>query len=274
MVDQAAAQVKKNPADATAWAMLAHSYDMLGKFAESINAHAELARLRPNDAQVLADYADAVAVANGRTMKGEPTILVEKALAIDGENVKALTLAGTAAYEREDFGEAVKRWEHARRVSTDAVFRQQIDASIGSAEAAAKGEAMVGVTTVAPSAGATAAASGAAVVSGRVMLAERLAAKASPDSTVFIFARTVSGSRMPVALIRRKVRDLPVDFVLDDSASMVRDVKLSQVSTVVIGARISERGDVLPQPGDLQGWSAPVNVGTRGVKLEISEVLK
>jgi cytochrome c-type biogenesis protein CcmH len=55
---------------------------------------------------------------------------------------------------------------------------------------------------------------------------------------------------------------------------MVRDVKLSQLSTVVIGARISKRGDVMPQAGDMQGWSAPVSVGTRGIKLEISEVLK
>jgi cytochrome c-type biogenesis protein CcmH len=274
MVDQATARVKKNPVDATAWAMLAHSYDMLGKFAESIKAYAELTRLLPGDAQVLADYADAAAVANGRTMKGEPTMLVEKALAIDGENVKALTLAGTAAYERKEYGEAVKHWEHARRVSTDAVFRQQIEASIASARAAARGETAVAVAPAAAAVPASNSASGAAFVSGTVMLADQLAAKVSPDSTVFIFARTVSGSRMPVALVRRKVRDLPLDFVLDDAAAMVRDVKLSQVSTVVIGARISERGDVLPQPGDMQGWSAPVSVGTRGVKVEISEVLK
>ena len=77
-----------------------------------------------------------------------------------------------------------------------------------------------------------------------------------------------------MALLRKQVRDLPVEFTLDDSNAMVRDTKLSQVRTVVIGARISARGDVTPKPGDMQGWSAPVPVGTRGIRLEISEVIK
>jgi cytochrome c-type biogenesis protein CcmH len=70
------------------------------------------------------------------------------------------------------------------------------------------------------------------------------------------------------------VRDLPLDFTLDDSLAMVRDVKLSQVRTVVVGARVSRRGDVTPQPGDMQGWSAPVALGATDIKLEISELLR
>ncbi|MGZ5241289.1 MAG: c-type cytochrome biogenesis protein CcmI/CycH, partial [Caldimonas sp.] len=121
---------------------------------------------------------------------------------------------------------------------------------------------------------AAAAASGPAVVAGRGTLADDLVAKAPPDATVFIFARPAQGSRMPVAIVRKRVRDLPLDFTLDDSSSMVSDVKLSKMQTVVVGARVSARGDVMPQPGDMQGWSAPVPVGTRGIHLEISEVLK
>jgi cytochrome c-type biogenesis protein CcmH len=78
---------------------------------------------------------------------------------------------------------------------------------------------------------------------------------------------------MPVAILRRRVRELPADFSLDDSMAMVRDLRLSQAGTVVVGARVSMRGDVSPAPGDLQGLSAPVSVGTRGIRLEISEVL-
>ncbi len=275
MVDQATAQVKSRPKDAAAWAMLAHSYDMLGKFAESTKAYAQLVRLLPNDAQVLADYADALAVANGRTLKGEPTALVNKALAIDAKNLKALALAGTAAYELKDYAQAVSRWELALTVATDPAIKRQIEDSVASAKAVASGETLGATSALASArtAGGSSAASG-ALVSGRVILADDLIARAAPDATVFIFARPVNGSRMPVALLRRKVRDLPVDFVLDDSTAMVRDVKLSQVPMVVIGARISARGDVMPQPGDMQGWSAPVSIGTRGVKLEISEVLK
>jgi len=89
-----------------------------------------------------------------------------------------------------------------------------------------------------------------------------------------VFARPVDGSRMPVAILRRHARDLPLDFALDDSMAMVPDARLSRVARVIVGARISRRGDVAPQAGDMQGLSAPVDVGTRGIKLEISEVLQ
>ena len=274
MVEQSSAQVKKAPGDAAGWAMLAHSYDMLGKFAESSKAYATLSRLLPNDAQVLADYADALAVANGRSLAGEPTALVKKALALDPRNLKALALAGTAAYERKDVAEAIGYWQRALAASPDPAFREQIEGSIAEARATTGGGQASAASAVVPMVAAASAPAGRAVVAGRVSLADDLAAKAAPDATVFIFARPAQGSRMPVALLRKRVRDLPVDFTLDDSNAMVPDAKLSQVRTVVIGARISTRGDVTPKPGDMQGWSAPVPIGTRGIRLEISEVLK
>jgi cytochrome c-type biogenesis protein CcmH len=276
MIDQSAAQVRNNPNDAAAWAMLAHSYDMLGKFAESSAAYAKLVPLLPGDAQVLADYADALAVTQGRKLIGEPTALINRALAIDGKNLKALALAGSAAFERQTFDEAIDFWQRAREVAKDPAFRQEIENSIARAKAASKGETLgdqqvPGSRTEAASA---VAAGPRASVSGRVSLADGLVTKAKPDATVFIFARPATGSRMPVALLRKRVRDLPADFTLDDSNSMVPANKLSQVPMLVIGARVSQRGDVTPQPGDMQGLSAPVSPGTQGIRLEISEVLK
>ncbi|HEV7578426.1 MAG TPA: hypothetical protein VGO85_20525 [Caldimonas sp.] len=275
MIQEADERTRKAPGDAAAWAMLAHSYDMLGKFAESSKAYATLARLLPNDAQVLADYADALAVANGRTLAGEPAELVTKALRIDPKNVKALALSGTAAYERADYPQAIDFWERALAAGPDPAFREQIQSSIVAARSASRGEADrtvdAGVSRAAHAERSTA---DPAVVSGRVTLADDLLAKAPADATVYVFARPADGSRMPVALLRKRVRDLPFEFNLDDSNAMVPDVRLSTVQTVIIGARISRRGDVMPQPGDMQGWSAPVPVGTRGIRLEISEVLK
>jgi cytochrome c-type biogenesis protein CcmH len=268
MVAQSRQRVQDAPQDAAAWAMLAHSYDMLGKFSESSKAYAMLARLAPKDAQVLADYADALAVANGRTFAGEPTVLVNKALELDPRNVKALTLAGSAAFERQDFAEAITRWQAARDLAGNPRFAGEIDASLAMARAAAKGQAM----PAAANAPLLTAAS--AVVAGRITLADDLQAKAPPDATVFVFARPVDGSRMPVAILRRHVRDLPLQFSLDDSMAMVPDARLSKVAQVVVGARISRRGDVAPQAGDMQGLTAPVSVGTRDIKLEISEVLQ
>ncbi len=265
MVNEASEQTKRDPKDVTAWALLAHSYDMLGKFAESTKAYEKLVKLAPKDAQVLADYADALAVAHGRSLDGEPEALVRRALELDPVNVKALSLAGTAAFEHKQYEQAVALWERAKAASKDPRFTQQIDGGIAEARALAKGDA-----PPAP----VAAASGPAVVSGRVSLADDLAGKAPPDATVFVFARPVQGSRMPVAILRKQVRDLPLDFSLDDSMSMVKEAKLSQTPRVIIGARVSMRGDVMPQAGDMQGFSAPVNVGATGIHLEISEVLK
>jgi len=265
MVDQASEQTRRDPKDVTAWALLAHSYDMLGKFAESTKAYEQLAKLAPKDAQVLADYADALAVARGRSLDGEPEALVRKALELDPANVKALSLAGTAAFEHKQYDQAVMYWERAKAASKDPRFTQQIDGGIAEARALSKGDAPPAPVV---------AASGPAVVSGRVSLADDLAGKAPPDATVFVFARPVQGSRMPVAILRKQVRDLPLDFSLDDSMSMVKEAKLSQTPRVVIGARVSMRGDVMPQAGDMQGFSAPVSVGATGIHLEISEVLK
>lgn len=262
MVDQVSEQVRQDPKDAAAWAMLAHSQDMLGRYADASQAYARLTELRPGDAQVLADYADSLAVAQGRSLKGEPLALVKKALVIDAKNLKALALAGTEAFERKSYSEAIDYWERARVASTEAEFTRQIEGSLSEARA------LAGETP-----GAAASAAGGAFVSGRVSVSESLMAKTSPDDTVFIFARPVLGSRMPVALLRKKVRDLPLEFKLDNSNAMVPEQTLSKLSNVVIGARISKKGDAMPQAGDLQGLSKPVKVGTAGISLEINETL-
>lgn len=280
MVVQATEQARLNPQDKAAWAMLAHSNEMLGKFAEAKKAYAKLAALAPDDAQVLADYADAMGVANGRSLLGEPEALIQRALALDAKNVKALMLASTVAMEKDETANATRWLERARAASTDAALNRQIDQTLAQIKAPpARPAPSASGAVAAASAPATAAsklrlAAGPARISGRIWLASDLAAAAPPDATVFIMAHPAQGSRMPVALLRKKVKDLPLEFTLDESMGMVKDTNLAYVSTVVVVARVSLRGDVSPKAGDMQGVSAPVPVGTSGLKLEISEVLK
>lgn len=274
MIDEVTLRVQKDPKDSSAWALLAHSYDMLGKFDESSKAYAKLVELMPGNAQVLADYADALAVSKGRSFKGEPEQLLKRALAADPKNLKALLLAGTDAFDRQAYGDAIGFWERARGVSTDAAVTRQIDSGLAEARVlATRASASAPPAATASRKPATAVAVAGREVSGRVSLSAALQAKASPDDTVFIFARSTLGSRMPVALLRKKVRDLPLDFRLDDSMAMVPEIKLSALSAVVVGARVSKRGDATPHTGDLQGLSSPVAVGTSGVQIQISEEL-
>lgn len=273
MVAQALAQTQKEPQNAPAWAMLAHSYEMLGKFAEASKAYTTLTRLLPNDAQVLADHADVLAVVNGRSFKGEPAALLKRALALDAKNTKALVLTGSAYLEEKDYPQAIAYLERARAAATDPALQRQIDASIAQAKAPTA-PASAGPAMAAQGKASASAVAAAAQVSGRVWLADDLRAKAPAQATLFLYARPVEGSRMPVALLRKKVSDLPFNFTLDDSMGMVPEVSLSKLSSVVVVARISARGNVTPAAGDLEGVSAPVPVGSKNLKLEITEVLK
>jgi cytochrome c-type biogenesis protein CcmH len=78
---------------------------------------------------------------------------------------------------------------------------------------------------------------------------------------------------MPLALLKRQVKDLPLEFALDDSMAMMPSMKLSNYSSVVIGARVSHGGDAMASSGDLQGFSAPVKVGSSGVDVQIDQVV-
>ena len=109
MVDKLAQRMRENPDDSRGWTLLGRSYTTLGRYDDALRAYEEAATRAPGDASVLADYADVLAMVQG-TLQGKPTELVERALAIDAHNHKALALAATAATERHDFDTALARW--------------------------------------------------------------------------------------------------------------------------------------------------------------------
>lgn len=265
MVDKLAARMNEKPDDPEGWIMLGRTYSVIGKFPEAASAYASAAKLLPDNAQVLADQADALGMAQGGTLKGPPEQIIARALKLDPANPKALALMGTAAYERADFPQAIAMWERLLKVvPPDSEFAASTKASIEEARTRA---AAVG-TTVRPLA-----AGDARQVSGTVQLAPAVAARVAPGDTVFIFARSSEGPRMPLAILRKHVSELPVKFVLDDSLAMSPAATLSGATLVVVGARVSKSGDAKPQKGDFEGFSAPLKVGTQGVAILIdSEV--
>jgi cytochrome c-type biogenesis protein CcmH len=111
-------------------------------------------------------------------------------------------------------------------------------------------------------------------IRGTVRLAPALAAMASPTDTVFIMARPAEGSRMPLAILRKQVRDLPAEFTLDDSLAMSPAAKLSLFPKVVVAARVTKSGQAAQSAGDLVGQSAPVAPTASGLMIEINEVVK
>lgn len=264
MVGRLAARMKENPDDTEGWMMLGRSYAVMGRFPESSEAYAKAAARAPKDAQLLADYADSLAMAQGRTLEGEPEKILKRALAADPNNVKALVLAGTAAFDRGDKAGAVRLWERALAVvPAESQMAERLRAGI----AEARGSSPIAQAPKTPRA-AKAAAKGARV-SGTVKVDPKLAGKVAPDDTVFIFARAAEGPRMPLAILRRQGRDLPLQFTLDDSMAMAPQMNLSAFPRVVIGARVSKSANASAQPGDLQGTSAPIAVGSERVDITI-----
>lgn len=106
-----------------------------------------------------------------------------------------------------------------------------------------------------------------------VSLSPVLAKKAAPNDVVFIFARAAQGPRMPLAIVRKQVKDLPTTVFLDDSLGMSPQMKLSSVPEVVVVARVSKSGMASAQAGDLEGVSGPVKTGTQAISISIANVV-
>jgi cytochrome c-type biogenesis protein CcmH len=255
MVAKLAQRLESSPDDPQGWAMLGRSYSAMGRFKEAAEAYQQAVKRVPADAQLLADYADAMGMAQGRSLKGEPSRLIARALAVDPDHVKSLALAGTAAFEVRDYPAAVRHWERLmQKIPPDSEFAQSIASGLAEARQLAG-------SAVPPAKAQASKAAVEPVIRGTVRLSPKLAAQVSPDDTLFVFARAIDGPRVPLAVKRFRAAQLPVEFVLDKSAAMSPEMTLAQHAEVTVGARISKSGSPGSKSGDLEGFRQPVKVG-------------
>jgi len=279
MVEQLAERMRQNPNDGEGWAMLARSFSAMERHEDAVVAYQKAVALRQDDADLLVDYADALAVKNQQSLQGEPMDLILRALKINPDQIKGLALAGTDAFLRKDFALAAKYWGRIEAISPpDNSLVQRLSSSLQEARKLAglpaQAAPMAAQTKPQANGAADPAAFSGPSVSGTVSLSPELRALANPEDTVFIFAREAPNGRMPLAAERKQVKDLPYKFTLDDSKSMSPQVRLSGATQVVISARISKSGNAIAQPGDLQGQSAPVALGAKDLRIDIREVVK
>lgn len=259
LVNQLAQRLRMQPDDAEGWYMLGRSYAAMERPADAAAAYAKAVELVPDEAALRADYADVLASVNGGSLQGPAQAQIERALALDPEQPKALALAASVAMERGDKAQAMAHWEHLYRLLPP---QSQTAARIAANLAEARGETPLSAK----------AATGASV-SGRVVMSGKAPRKPAPDETVFIYARPVDGSRMPLAVLRRQVRDLPLAFTLDDSLAMSAGHRLSSQQSVMLEARVSASGNAVSQPGDLIGKAGPVPVGASSIDISIDSLV-
>ncbi|RFC36997.1 MAG: cytochrome c-type biogenesis protein CcmH [Candidatus Nitrotoga sp. LAW] len=268
MVTWLAERLKAEPDNADGWVMLARSYTALNRYQDASAAYSRAVALQPDNASVLADQADILAMLK-QTLQGEPEKIIQQALKIDPNNLKALSLAGSAAFERRDYQSAIKLWQKILDVlPPNSPIVDSVSTSISEARR------LAGLPPVAASAGnkdATQSKIANGSVSGTVRLDPAFKARVEDTDTVFIFARAVeSGRKPPLAVIRTTVKELPFSFTLDDSMSMVPGLNLSTVTNVIVGARISKSGKITSSSKDLEGFSKPVKIGQKGIDITVN----
>lgn len=277
LIEQLRKKLEQNPNDGVGWGLLARSYMAMERYADAVPIFERATKLDPDNAGLLADYADALAVHQGRKLEGRPETLIQKALKLDPHNVKALMLSGTIAYNRKDFARAAKEWEEAHTYlpSDDQESSDQLKASIAEAKRRMGGGPSMNMLVANPPmeqakpAKPTAQSGQSRAITGKVILGPNLANKASLPDTLFVFAKDVAGPPMPVSIVRASKKDLPFTFRLDDSTSPMPSRKLSDIDTVVIVARLSKSGKAMPESGDLEGMSQPIKPGAENITVVI-----
>ena len=275
MVQKLRDKLDQQPDNAEGGLMLGKSYMAFKQFNDAVYALEKAYNLiGENNPDVMLRYADALAMANNGRLAGKPLELVERALSLQPDSIIGLWLAGMAYNEQGDYALAIKYWRRLEpKLANDPGSQAEVRSLI------ARAESNLGIEPTAPAMAQAPAMNQQPVdqtksISISVMLDDQLTPKVSPDDLVFIYAKAVSGPPMPLAAVRVKVSDLPLQIVLDDSQAMMPTMKLSSQQQVTVGARVSKSGQPVPQSGDIQGEVTPVQVGTAElVQINIKQIV-
>lgn len=264
---------------ARAWYEQARAHMAAGDHVQAVEAYAKTVALLPGSAALLAEYAEAIALTQGRDLRGRPAEIVRAALEIDPRHPRSLALAATAAYASRDYRGAIVYWERLQAtLPPNSDNARTLVANIARARSAAVGQPAVAAsqpsTAIAAATVDAATAVGPGALSGTVHLSPALQTKVQPQAVLFVYARLEDGPRTPLAVVRMAAQGLPSNFVLDDAAAMDPTRTLSTARTnVTLGARISQTGDPVPRSGDLQGFARGVRVGQTGIEILVDSVV-
>ena len=240
-IQELADRLSANPNDLEGWVLLGRSLQTTNRPAEAAKAYETATRLAPGDPDLMALHAEALAESQDGKLEGEPAAIIQKIVRDHPKHKMGLWLGGLAAAQSGDMRSARKLWERLRaELPPNGPEIKEIDAYLQE----------LGPDSTSPTKAATAKAGGVKV---KVTLDPKLKGEVQPDDAVFVFARAAEGPPMPLAVIRKTVRDLPLSVTLDDSLAMRPGLEISKFSKLILGARISKSGQATPQSGDIEG---------------------
>ena len=255
-------RLQSQPDNLQGWVMLGRTSRTLENFDASLKAYDTALKLSADDDLQL-ERIEVMAMQRQGLFEGEPWRVIREILQKDPQHFGALLTAGSASYAEGKYADALKYWEQARK---------PLDANNPDLPGLENAIATVRDKLGMPTKAAPAAAASALNVSGQISLSAALKAKVSPNDAVFVYATPANGDRMPLAIMKTTVSQLPLNFMLDDSTAMTPERKLSMAGEVLVKVRVSKSGNAMPQSGDLTGASeGPVKVGAKGLKIEIKD---
>ena len=244
--------------DLQGWDMLGHSYMIMGRYADALQAFDHARQLsHDTDPLELASYAEALTLSDPDHFMDKALPLFEKVLQMDPNNIQALWYGGLGALQRGDKPLAIKRWNAVLAQDPPADYRDYIEKAITDA----------GGTPMATAPGVS--------IGVHVSLAPALAAQAGPDDSVFVYARPAGDdSGPPLAVKRLRVRDMPADLELSDQDAVIPGRVISAYDTVVVTARVSKGGTATAHRGDLEGHQRWNKAMGKPLNIVIDSVLK
>lgn len=259
MVRHLQERLQENPEDVDGWVLLGRSMAMLKRYQEAADAYGKAYQLVGDVPEIMAQYAETLALTQGGRFQGKPAELLKRAREVDPKAPRVLWLLGVVAAQQGDSEGALRIWEELLTLlppesGAAQMVRNSIERLGGSVPAGQQGTPAEGGT-----------------VNLRVNLSSELKDKVSPDDVVFVFARPVKGPRMPLAAVRHRVSELPLSITLDDSMSMTGN-KISSYGEVEVVARVSKTASPMPQPGDLEGSVVAKTGGKGEIVLNIDHV--
>jgi cytochrome c-type biogenesis protein CcmH len=272
-------RLQDEPNSMEGWVMLGRVQRARGHFEEAAEAFGKALSLSRDD-NLSIERAEVLAQKNGGSFAGEPWAIIQRVLTADPHHLNALFLAGSASYAELNFNTALRYWERAREVvPADSPDAPELDRAIAEARnkmglPAIPPRAASSAADVVASSPAAKAALAASSISGRVTLVKELQGLVAPTDTVFVYATPVTGSRMPIAILRTTADKLPLDFVLDDSMAMSPNSQLTGMDEVTVRVRISKSGQATAQPGDYGVSLTPVKPGSKGLNLMVRDTLQ
>ncbi len=251
-----------DPEDVESWSLLTDSYTTLKRYNDALRTIENLYRIEGKIPAIMFRYADIMSMANNGRFEGKPNEIINEALELEPMNKDGLWLSGLAALQHGDIKKALKNWHQLHKQFDEGSESQvKIKEYIDLIHEQVIENENTSIESVA--------------LQVEIILSEDLLSEVNRDDYVYIYAKNIDNSLVPLAILSKKVSDLPTQVVLDDSMALVASNKLSDHKQVQIIARISKKANTQSMPGDLIGTLDFVPTHTHSpLKLIINSIIQ